>query len=379
MRSPLKNTDLQVIKVDNRSELGNFIRLPWQIYKGNPFWVAPLIGEEMKFYNPHENPFFDHSQVTLFLVKRGHYLKGRIAAIIDQNYIDFHHEKVGFFGCFECVNDNGVANLLFDSVAKVLREGGMEIMRGPMNFSTNETCGLLVENFEDSPLVMMTYNLPYYSGLVEGYGFTKAKDLYAYYLSHPDKKIPERLERVALKLQNRNSFSVRKIRLSDFEKEVKRIRLIYNSAWEANWGFVPMTEAEFDHLAKNLKLIVDPDLVFIAEVDNQPVGFSLTLPDINYALKRLNGKLFPFGIIKLLWFRRKISRVRVITMGVKREYRKRGIDLAFYYHTFREGYAKGYTEGEFSWVLEDNYMMRKGLEDLGAEIYKTYRIYDHQL
>ncbi|MBN2543272.1 N-acetyltransferase [bacterium] len=371
--------NLSIKTVVSKEDLGNFIRLPWQVYKGDKNWVAPLLGEEMKFYDPQKNPFFDHSDVVLFLAMSGHYLKGRIAAIIDRNYMDFHNEKTGFFGCFESVNDKEVSEMLFSAASDWLREHGMSMMRGPMNFSTNNTCGLLVNGFDQPPVVMMTYNPGYYIDLYENYGLRKAKDLYAYLYVETEGKIPDLLERNAPRLEKRGGFHVRKIDMKNFDEEVKLIKKIYNAAWEDNWGFVPMTDSEFDHLANDLKMIVDPDLVFVAEVNGEPVGFSLAIPDINYALNRINGRLLPFGIFKLLYHKRRIHKLRVITMGVIKGFRNRGIDLIFYYYTFKEGFARGYDRAEMSWVLEDNFMMNKALEKIGAEIYKTYRIYDYPL
>jgi len=251
-------------------------------------------------------------------------------------------------------------------------------MRGPANFSSNDEWGMLVEGFDSSPTLMMTYNPRYYLNFMDRYGLVKAKDLYAYQaLTAPNP--PQRLRRMAEKVQQREGLTIRPLNMKDFVGEVQRIRAIYNQAWSKNWGFVPMTDREFDHLAKNLRPLVVPELIFMAEVNGEPAGFSLTLPDYNQALKRINGRLFPFGLIKLWWYSRKIDGVRTMVMGVVPKYQKRGIDALFYIKTWDAGIARGATWGEMSWVLEDNELMKRALEMLGARIYRRYRIYEMTL
>lgn len=368
---------LEIREVTSREDLGDFVKLPWQIYKGKDNWVPPLIGERMKYLSKKKNPLFEHAEVKLFIVKHGRYKKGRIAALVDENFIDFHDEKTGFFGFFESVNDTKVSRLLFDKAMEWLKSQGMNKALGPMDLTTNNECGLLIEGFDDPPAVMMPYNPEYYIDLYKDYGLKKAKDLYAYLIDNPE--MPEKLERVVNRMQERKNFSIRTLDMSKFDQEVQKIKRIYNKAWEKNWGFVPMTDAEFEFLADSLEQIVDEDLAFVAEVDGEPAGFSLALPDINQALSHMNGKLFPFGIFKFLWYKRKIDRLRVIIMGVIEEHRKSGIDLAFYYNTFKTGREKGYASGELSWVLEDNKQMNKIAEDLNGEVYKIYRIYKYNL
>ncbi len=370
--------DKLIIKeVTTKENLGDFVHLPWQIYKGDSNWVPPLIGDRMKYLNRDKNPFFEHSDVKLFIAKHGHYNKGRIAAVVDHKYNDFHEEKTGYFGFFESVNDTAVSKMLFEKAMEWLRAQGMNRVLGPMNLSTNNECGLLVDGFDSPPAVMMTYNPRYYIDLYEDFGLEKAKDLYAYLID--EQEIPEKLGKVVERLKKRQKFSVRTIDLSQFDKEVAEIKYIYNKSWEKNWGFVPFTDKEFDYLAHDLKQIVDENLVFIAEVEGKPAGFSLAIPDANQALIHINGRLFPFGIFKLLWHKRDINRLRVITMGVIEEYRRSGIDLVFYHKTFVNGIEKGYTSAELSWVLEDNTLMNRAAKDLNAKIYKTYRIYQYEL
>ena len=355
-----------------------FIKLPSQIYRNDPYWVPPLIIERKEFLDRRKNPFFQHSNVIIYLAKRDSETVGRIAGIVNHNHNKFHQENVGFFGFFECVNDYAVAKALLDSVRQWLRSKRTEIMRGPANFSSNEEWGFLLEGFDSPPVIMMSYNPPYYLNFMERYGLVKAKDLYAYFI---DKSLPppERVVKMAENIKNRENIKIRNINMKDFKNEVKKIKGIYNSAWSKNWGFVPMTDEEFDHLAKSLKQIVDPHMVFIAEVEGKPAGFSLALPDFNQVLIRLNGRLFPLGILKLLWhtkIKNKIDGVRIITMGVIPEFQKRGIDTVFYAETYNVGVKRGYTWAETSWILEDNILMNRALELLGAKLYKKYRIFE---
>jgi hypothetical protein len=250
----------------------------------------------------------------------------------------------------------------------------MDTLRGPASYSTNEEVGLLVQGFDESPMILMPYNPPYYQDFMERYGFQKAKDLYAYIRTAEE--MPERVYRIAEKVRKRGRFRIRKVNMKDLRGEMDRFKRVYNEAWEKNWGFVPMTEEEIDHMARELKQILDPDLIFFVETEERIVGFSLTLPDINQVLKKLNGRLFPLGIFKLLYYSRKIDQLRVLILGVNEGYRKMGVDVLLYVETFREGLRKGYKRGEFSWILEDNVAMVRPLEAIGARHYKTYRIYD---
>lgn len=372
---------MKIRQVQSKKDLSNFIKFPWKIYKNDPFWVPPLISERKDFFNPQKNPFFKHSEVVFYLAEKDGETAGRICGILNRNHISFHQEKAGFFGFFECVKDFEVAKSLLDEAKVWLKSKGMEIMRGPMNFSTNDELGFLLEGFDSPPVFMMTYNPPYYLDLMEKYGMQKAKDLFAYYFDKTYKP-PDRVVRMGERIVNKQDVRVRCINPKNFEQEIQKIKRIYNSAWSKNWGFVPMTDEEFDHLAKNLKMIVDPYMVFIAEVDGEPAGFSLALPDLNLVLKRLNGKFFPFGLLKLLWHtkvRKTIDGVRILTMGVIPEYQKRGIDNVFYLRTIRDGIKRGYRWAEMSWVLEDNLLMNRVLKILGARLYKKYRIYEMML
>jgi GNAT superfamily N-acetyltransferase len=374
----MPNPNVVVIAAQTKRDLQEFIKFPWQVYKNDSHWVPPLLVERKEFFDKNKNPFFHHADVVFYLAKRNGKTVGRIAGIVNYKHIETHQEKVGFFGCFECVQDYAVAKLLLDTVREWLKSKGMKIMRGPANFSSNEEWGLLMEGFDSPPTIMMTYNPPYYLKFMESYGMFKAKDLYAYYIDK-NRLPPERVNRMAELIKKRENITIRTINMKDFQGEVDKIKQIYNLAWSKNWGFVPMTDEEFNHLAKSLKQVIDPHLVFIAEVDGKPAGFALALPDVNQALIRLNGRLFPFGILKLLWhtkIKNKINGVRIITMGVVHEFQKRGIDTVFYVEIFNVGVKRGYTWAEMSWVLEDNVLMNRVLEVLGATLYKKYRLYE---
>lgn len=370
--------DIDVVPVRTTDEREAFIRLPWSLYRGRDAWVPPLLGDMRGRTDPDRHPFYGHSDARLYLALRGGRPVGRIAAIHNRNHVAFHDEPAGFFGFFESVDDADVSEALFEAAAGWLRDRGLEVMRGPTSYSTNEESGLLVEGFERPPAILMPYNPRYYEGLVTGAGFEEAATLVAYHLA--DNSPPDWLERISGRVRERTGVRIRPLRMSEFERELERIQAIYNAAWERNWGFVPMTDAEFEHMADELEPVLEPDLALIAEdASGEPVGFSLALPDLNQAIRHANGRLFPFGLLKILWHARRIQLARVITLGLVEEYRGRGVDGLLYLETFRNGAEHGITEGEFSWVLEDNEPMRKPLERMGARVYKRYRIYDRPL
>ncbi|MGH7752590.1 MAG: GNAT family N-acetyltransferase [Gemmatimonadales bacterium] len=306
---------------------------------------------------------------------------GRIAAVHNRTHNDVHEDRVGFFGFFECQDDQAAADALFAAAAAWLRDRGgspgLDTMRGPASPSMNDESGLLVDGFDTPPTVMMPHNPPYYVRLVERAGFRKAKDLLAYQSIRLE--LPERLRRAVQLLTQRKGITLRPLRMKEFGAEVERIKALYNAAWEKNWGFVPLTGAEIDHLAKQLKPVVVPELVVFAERAGQIIGFAVALPDFNVALKvNRSGRLFP-GILKILWASRKISRIRILLLGVLPEYRKTGADALMYEWIWRVGNSKGYFWGEAGWILEDNTAMRNALEHIGFAAYKTYRMYDRVL
>jgi GNAT superfamily N-acetyltransferase len=368
---------VEVKPVETRAQRRAFLRFPWQIYPGRfPAWVPPLLMEERKRIDPKVNPFFGHGAVQLYLAYLDGRVAGRIAAIENSLHNEFHGDKVGFFGQFESVNEQAVANALLDRAAEWVGERGLDRLRGPVNFSTNEECGLLIDSFESAPYVMMTYNPPYYVDLLEGWGLTKAKDLLAFEGRQEDFAEPRFAKLQALVERYGRNVRVRSLRMDRFEEEVALVRDLYNAAWERNWGFVPMTDAEVDHMAKQLKPVVDPDLALIGEIDGKPVGFALALPDVNQAIRHANGRLFPFGLFKILWHLRRVRGVRIITLGVLEEHRGGPLAPMFYFEVFKRGTAKGHGFGESSWILEDNELMIKGVAKMGFKPSKTYRLYE---
>ncbi len=372
---------VSIQEIGNAREMDRFIKFQWKIYKNDKNWVSPLLIDRKNFLNPRKNPFFKYAQVKFFMAcDEKNRPVGRIGAIINHNHLKTHDDGAGFFGLFECIDDQAVADLLFDNAASFLRSQGLRIMRGPISMNINDEIGLLISGFDTPPVVMMPHNPPYYEKLVEAFGFKKEIDWYAYYMEERNGRVPERLARGVDLIKKRYNISIRPISMKHFDEEVERIHQVYTSAWEKNWGAVAMTDDEFHYLAKDLKMIAVPDLIFIAEVDGKIAGVSVALPDINQAFKRIkNGRLLPFGIIKLLWYRRKIDMIRLTIMGVIKEYRHMGIDTCFVHETYRKALELGIWRCEMSQILETNVPMNNVLVKLGARIYKTYRIYDYTL
>jgi hypothetical protein len=332
-----------------------------------------------KMLDRDKNPFFAHADAEYFLASRGRRgeIVGRIAAIHNRAHNAFQGDRAGFFGFFDCVNDQAVADALFEAAAVWLVPRALDTLRGPASFSTNDECGLLVGGFDTPPTLMNPHNPRYYVDLVERAGFHKAKDLIQYQIENP--AMPERLVRGAKLLAERKHITLRRIDMKQFDAEVERIKRVYNSAWEKNWGFVPMTDEEMDHLAAQLKPVVVPDLVVFAEQGDNVIGFGLALPDLNVALKaNPSGRLVP-GILKVLWRARSIRRTRIMALGLLKEFRGSGADGLLYHWIWEKGYALGYRWGEAGWILEDNVAMTNGLLRMGFRPYKTLRMYDRPL
>jgi len=367
---------VKIVPVDSKKQLKSFIMLPFELYKNDPNWVPPLIMDQKKFFDPKKNPYYEHSEVKLFLAEKDGKVVGRISAQSNTQHNKEHKENIGFFGFFECINDQQVANALFDAAYEWNRYRGFTSMRGPLNFSVNQECGLLVDGFDTPPMVMMIHNHPYYQKLYETYGLSKTMDLYAYLSERTE--MPERIEKMVDILTKRYKVQIRSLSRDkkQMKKDIETVFEIYTKAWEYNWGNVPMTKAEFDHLVKELLPIADPDLVFFAEIEGKKAGFSLALPNYNEVLKKMNGHVNPITILKAMHAQKHIGSARVITMGIIKEFQGRGIDSIFHYHSYKNGLPKGYFKGEFSWVLENNLPMRHVAEKLEARIYKTYRLYD---
>jgi GNAT superfamily N-acetyltransferase len=330
-----------------------------------------------------KNPFFEHAEAEYFLAERDGEVVGRIAAISNRLHNETHDDRVGFFGFFETVDDQAVADALLEAAATWCRSKGHDLLRGPASFSVNDECGLLVDGFETPPTLMMPHNPRYYVTLLERAGFVKAKDLLVYEGGREDRyvPVPERLARGTELIRQRMGITIRPLDMKNFEGEVERIKELYNAAWEKNWGFVPMTEHEIDHLAEQFKPVVIPELVPIAEKDGKVIGFGITLPDLNVVFRRnRSGRMFPV-ILKLLWAlkTRKIRRARILLLGVLPEYRGKGVDAMLYHWIWTKSGEREIYWGEAGWILEDNPAMNAGLEKMTFKVYKTYRLYDRPI
>jgi hypothetical protein len=369
---------IEVREVASNGDLMKFIKLPNALYKNEKHHVPYLIPDRKKFLDKKKNPFFQHARAAYYLAFQSGRPVGRIAGIVNDLHNEYHNEKTGFFGFFDCIDDYDIAKALLDTAEEFARKEGMNLIRGPMNFSTNDEIGLLIEGFDMPPMFMMTWNPPYYIGLYERLGLSKIEDVFAYYI---DDKNPqqERIVIIVEKIRARSRIRIRKLDLGDFQNELERIRKIYNDAWSDNWGFVPMTPEEFQHTADDFRKLVEPELVLLAFIDDEPAGFSLTMPDYNQVFKKMNGRLFPFGLLKFVYytkFKKIITGARIITMGIMHKYQKIGLDMVLSYDTFIRGPQIGYHWGEMSWILERNVLMNRAAETLGGKKYKTYRIFE---
>lgn len=368
----------EVLKVSTPEDLKRFVRLPHRIYRNDPCYIPPLEFERLKFLNARRNPFFEHAEVDHFIVTNAQGQEaGRISTVLDRSFNEYHNERTGFFGMFECIQNAEAARTLLEVAQNWCRTRKLDTLRGPMNLSTNHECGLLVEGFHTPPVFGITYNPPYYAEFIENCGFQKTKDLIN--MGLVPLKVPDYMVEAQAKLLKRGRFKIRTLRPQKFEQELEIIWDVYNDAWSANWGFIPMTKKEFWFAAMDMKAILIPELCLIAEVQGEPVGFSLSLPDFNQTLRKVNGKLFPFGWFHLAFGRRKADAIRTLTLGVKKKFRRLGIDLVFYTRTYQWGVDQGINLCDQSWVLEDNKAMVEPILRLGGYPYKRHRIYERQL
>jgi GNAT superfamily N-acetyltransferase len=378
--------ELEISPVSSASALMEFISFPWQVYRDDPNWVPPLISERKAFLDPKKNAFFEHARAEYYLARRNGRVVGTIGAFTNDRYNEFHGINIGFFGFFEVLDDKEAADGLLETAEKWAAERGHTSILGPAQFSTNDECGLLVDGFDDRPRILMTYNPPRYKTYLEDRGYTKAMDLWAYALDLKEyqegKAIPDKLVRVVEKVAARGKLRVRGINMRDFDAELDRVKRIYNKSWERNWGFVPMTDPEFDQLAEQLKPLLDPDLLVMVEHEDEAVGFGLTLPDLNQPLRKAYprpGGLEALTLAKFMWnwkVQGKIDWLRVFALGVLPEFRGRGVDALMYFETARRALPKGYRFAEMSWILENNDMMNRAIQSLGGKVYKTYRMYE---
>lgn len=369
----------QIKPVKTSTDLKVFFNLPRKLYKDDPNYVESLRMDLKKMFNKKKNPFFKHGDAQVFLAYKGKNVVGSITAIHNRLYNEFHNDKTGFFAFFECVNDAEVAQKLFTAAEMWLRERGLKQITGPLSFSTETISpGLLIKGYEYPPYLLTAHTLSYYPNLVDNAGFIKAMDVLAFRIPI-QQEIDKRLVELVEKVKKTRNISIRFFDPKNFWRDAKIIIDIYSIAWKDNWGFVPPTEEELNDIVRSLKQIYIRELTQIAEINGKPVGWGITLPNINEALKHINGRLFPFGILKLLYWAKKIKGLRMWGLGILPEYRKRGVDVMLYYHSLIEGQKLGYTDGELSWVLETNTDIINVARLVKGEEYKRYRIYTKNL
>lgn len=370
--------NIEVSPVRNRRERNAFIEFPWRIYRNDPAWVPPLILERKEFLDRKRHPFYRHGEAELFLARRGGEIVGRIMASDDPNYNACHRSNVGCFGLFESIDDGDVAAALFEAAMRWCRSKGRSEILGPIDYSTNYVCGLLVDGFEHPPTLLTGHNPPYYAAHIERCGFSKEIDFYAWWFSDPT-AAAQRLRKLATRLQSRSNFTIRHGNLRDLPAESVILRNIYNEAWKDNWGFVPFTEAEFSHLTSEMKMLLRADFTAVAEIDGEPIGFVIGIPDINVALQKINGRLttfgIPIGLAKLLYHKWRLKKARLIAMGVRPQFRRLGVAEMLVLRVMEEGMVKAGFPAELSMTLENNIMVNRFIQAIGATRYKTYRIF----
>jgi GNAT superfamily N-acetyltransferase len=366
--------------VRSRRDLMRFIKLPWRLYRNEPRWVPPLISERKRHLDRKHNPFFLHAEAEYFLAWRDGEVVGRITAHIDRRLNEFHDNSWGMFGFFESEENTETAHALLSTAEAWLRERGRDNMVGPMDFSTNHECGLLVEGHERRPQILENWHHPYYAAQLDSYGLTKAQDLLKWelHISDREKMLPVLFE-LAEKVEPEHGVTVRPMRKRQFKAEVKAFMEVYNAAWEKNWAFVPLTDEELVTYAKELKPILDENWAWIAEKDGEVIGAALTLPDYNQILRKVNGRLLPIGWLHFLRARKEIDSVRVFALGVKPEYQHTGVAAKFYVEHFESASRTPQTWGEMGWILESNIAMNRGMEAMNGRIVKRYRVYEKPL
>lgn len=370
---------LTIEPVTTRSQQKRFIKFPWELYRGDENWIPPLLMDIKGLLNYKKHPFYDNGEIQTFLALRNGNVVGRIAAIVDGHHNDFHKEKRGMFGFFESIDDQSVANALFDTAKAWFAKREIFLMRGPANPSQNYTWGCLVDGFHSPPTFMMTYNKPYYGKLIENWGFVKAQDMFAY-LGHIEmlEKLDPKLMFVAEEAQKRFNVKVRRISKKSFDKDVQSFMEIYNAALPGQWGFTPFSQGELKATAADLKHLIVPEMTTMAEIDGEPVATTFGLLDYNPLIKKINGRLFPFGLFRILMGRKKIQKFRLISTNVVPKYQRWGLGLVLMNRLVPDIKAWGIKDAEFSWVLESNKLSRGTLERGGTKLDKTYRIYDFE-
>jgi len=375
----MPNESVRIIEVKTKKELNDFIKFPFSLYPRDSFYSPQLIRDQLIHFS-HANPFFKHSEIKFFLAFKGTKAVGRISAIINYRHLDFHKDNAGFFGFFESINDEAVSFKLLSAASDMLKKRNLKIIRGPMNFSTNEDCGFLIDGYDIPPMIMTPYNPPYYNDLMESYGMRKAKDLYAF-IYNIKEELPEKVNRISA-IAEKSGITTRALDKKHFISDMLAFREIYNSAWENNWGFIPLSEDELFYSAKKLKQVMLPEFTILAFDGDTPVGFMGAIPDYNLVLRHMRGRLNPITIAKAFYYSKKIDSLRLLLLGVKKEFRNKGVDALM----FMEGYKnrknkkfQQYEKIEFSWILEDNIAVIRLAEIFDAKLYKRYRIYEKLL
>ncbi|WP_212002997.1 hypothetical protein [Chitinophaga sp. HK235] len=371
--------NIMVKEVNDSRLLGQFVDFPYHHYRESSYWVAPLRSQALACFDKKANPFYESGDMQLFIAVDNGKVVGRIAAIENKAHNIHHNDRTGFFGFFECINDREVSRQLLDSAAAWLKKRGLVAMRGPVSPSTNHESGFLAVGFDDTPRLMMPYSFPYYLELMEQCGLNKVKQLWAYSISGDKVLANDKVRRVADIAQLKSGVTLRPVRMKHFQEEINTIADIYNKCWKDNWGFVPISEKAAFLMAKSMKSIVEPSLMQIAEIDGKPVGMIVTLYDYNEVLKKVKGKLFPFGIFHLINARKKISWVRMMLIGILPEHRKKGIDAILYYQASLIARKLGVSRCEGSWTLEDNDDINRIATMIGGEVYKKYNIYEKDI
>jgi hypothetical protein len=369
---------VEIKEVIKKQEWNLFLKLPWHLYKNDPLWVPPLLYDLKRQLNPRSNPFFQHGEAKYWIALKGGNCVGRIAAIIDHHHNAHYSEKTGFWGFFESIDDTSVSNALLDAAHEWLEKMGMRRGRGPVNLSVNNECGFLIEGFDRSPIMQMSYNPAYYADLLENYGYTKEHDLFAYYISDEmlgNERIMHRVKRISDLVVQRENITFRCFDTKDFGGEVEKMRLLFNDYLSDCWGILPMTKDEAEFMAKSLRPVLIKELALFAESGGKTIGCLLSLPDINQILKSMNGKLFPFGIFQMLFNKHKMRDIRVMFMGINKSFRRKGLEAVFIYKTIIEASKRKFKGAEMSWVSETNPGMVHELENLHAKLYKRYRVY----
>ncbi len=369
--------------VRTRRELKRFVKVPFRLHRESPEWVAPLIFERMQFLNRGKNPYFEHAEAEYFIAERDGEPVGRITAQIDQRWDEYQGGSDGMFGFFETADDPAVAAALLGAAEDWLRSRGRERALGPMDFTTNDEVGILIEGYDIRPMILQPWHPPFYRELIEGLGYGKGMDLLMWHLAIGELKegdlfAPE-IHAAAQKALQDEGIEIRNMNKRRMADEVHRFMEVYNEAWGKNWGFVPVTDAEVKFQAKNLKQVIDEEWAFIAEKDGKPVGAALTLPDINQVMAKLNGRLLPLGWLKFLRGKGKIDRVRVFALGVKHDYRHTGVAAGLYLKHLENASPDGVPAAETGWILETNGPMNRAMEGMGGKVVKRYRLYEKSL